>query len=120
MYPKSENKSITERRADDYIFTNDNGKKCHIWFVQDVDGIKVLSCDAVKFTYKWNNGTDLDQAVYVNVNHPDLDDGVYSGFGGSLPSKYGIDWFLKFAGDNTGRGNEYTFIEFSNLQKWLN
>ena len=120
VYPKSENKSITERRADDYIFTNDNGKKCHIWFVQDVDGIKVLSCDAVKFTYKWNNGTDLDQAVYVNVNHPDLDDGVYSGFGGSLPSKYGIDWFLKFAGDNTGRGNEYTFIEFSNLQKWLN
>ena len=120
VYPKSENKSITERRADDYIFTNDNGKKCHIWFVQDVDGIKVLSCDAVKFTYKWNNGTDLDQAVYVNVNHPDLDDGVYSGFGGSLPSKYGIDWFLKFAGDNIGRGNEYTFIEFSNLQKWLN
>lgn len=120
VYPKSENKSITERRADDYIFTNDNGKKCHIWFVQDVDGIKVLSCDAVKFTYKWNNGTDLDQAVYVNVNHPDLDDGVYSGFGGRLPSKYGIDQFLKFAGDNTGRGNEYTFIEFSNLQKWLN
>ena len=120
VYPKSENKSITERRADDYIFTNDNGKKCHIWFVQDVDGIKVLSCDAVKFTYKWNNGTDLDQAVYVNVNHPDLDDRVYSGYGGSLPSKYGIDQFLKFAGDNTGRGNEYTFIEFSNLQKWLN
>nr|DAN16924.1 MAG TPA: hypothetical protein [Bacteriophage sp.] len=60
MYPKSENKSITERRADDYIFTNDNGNKCHIWFVQDVDGIKVLSCDAVKFTYKWDNGTDLD------------------------------------------------------------
>lgn len=120
VYPKSENKSITERRADDYIFTNDNGKKCHIWFVQDVDGIKVLSCDAVKFTYRWNNGTDLDQAVYVNVNHPDLGDDVYSGFGGRLPSKYGIDQFLKFAGDNTGKGNEYTFIEFSNLQKWLN
>lgn len=120
VYPKSENKSITERRADDYIFTNDNGKKCHIWFVQDVDGIKVLSCDAVKFTYKWDNGTDLDQAVYVNVNHPDINDSVYSGFGGALPSEYGIDWFLKFAGDNTGKGNEYTFIEFSNLQKWLN
>lgn len=120
VYPKSENKSITERRADDYIFTNDNGKKCHIWFVQDVDGIKVLSCDAVKFTYKWDNGTDLDQAVYVNVNHPDINDSVYSGFGGVLPSKYGIDWFLKFAGDNTGKGNEYTLVEFSNLQKWLN
>ena len=120
VYPKSENKSITERRADDYIFTNDNGNKCHIWFVQDVDGIKVLSCDAVKFTYKWDNGTDLDQAVYVNVNHPDIDDSVYSGFGGVLPSKYSIDWFLKFAGDNTGKGNEYTLVEFSNLQKWLN
>ena len=120
VYPKSENKSITERRADDYIFTNDNGKKCHIWFVQDVDGIKVLSCDAVKFTYNWNNGRDLDQAVYVNTNHPALGDGVYSGFGGSLPSKYGIDWFLKFAGDNMGKGNEYTLVEFSNLQKWLN
>ena len=120
VYPKSENKSITERRADDYIFTNDNGKKCHIWFVQDVDGIKVLSCDAVKFTYKWDNGTDLDQAVYVNVNHPDINDSVYSGFGGVLPSKYSIDWFLKFAGDNIGKGNEYTLVEFSNLQKWLN
>nr|DAN16935.1 MAG TPA: hypothetical protein [Bacteriophage sp.] len=37
-----------------------------------------------------------------------------------MPSKYGIDWFLKFAGDNTGKGNEYTLVEFSNLQKWLN
>ena len=120
VYPKSENKSVTERRADDYIFTNDNGNKCHIWFVQDVDGIKVLSCDAVKFTYKWDNGTDLDQAVYVNVNHPDTNDSVYSGYGGVLPSKYGIDQFLKFAGDNIGKGNEYTIVEFSNLQKWLN
>lgn len=120
VYPKSENKSITERRTDDYIFTNDNGNKCHIWFVQDVDGIKVLSCDAVKFTYKWDNGTDLDQAVYANVNHPNIKDSVYSGFGGVLPSEYGVDQFLKFAGDNTGKGNEYTLVEFSNLQKWLN
>lgn len=120
VYPKVENKSITSKCLDDYIFTNDNGNKCHIWFIQDVEGVKILSCDAVKFTYKWNNGTDLDQAVYVNVNHPDLNDNVYSGFGGRLPSKYGIDQFLKFAGDNTERGNEYTFIEFGNLQKWLN
>lgn len=120
VYPKSENKSITERRTDDYIFTNDNGNKCHIWFVQDVDGIKVLSCDAVKFTYKWDNGTDLDQAVYANVNHPQIKDYVYSGFGGVLTSEYGVDQFLKFAGDNVGKGNEYTLVEFSNLQKWLN
>ena len=120
VYPKAENKSIINKCLDDYIFTNDNGNKCHIWFIQDVEGVKILSCDAVKFTYKWNNGTDLDQAVYVNVNHPDLNDNVYSGYGGSLPSKYGIDQFLKFAGDNMGKGNEYTFIEFSNLQKWLN
>lgn len=120
VYPKAENKSIINKCIDDYIFTNDNGNKCHIWFIQDVEGVKILSCDAVKFTYSCNNGTDLDQAVYVNVNHPDLDDSVYSGFGGHLPSKYGIDQFLKFAGDNVKKGNEYTFIEFSNLQKWLN
>lgn len=119
VYPKAENKSITNKCLDDYIFTNDNGNKCHIWFIQDVEGVKILSCDAVKFTYRWNNGVDLDQAVYVNVNHPDLNDRVYSGFGGHLPSEYGIDQFLKFAGDNVGTGNEYTFIEFSNLQKWL-
>ena len=120
VYPKAENKSITDKCLDDYIFTNDNGSKCHIWFIQDVQGIKVLSCDAVKFTYKWSNGRDLDQAVYVNVNHPGLGDDIYSGFGGHLPSEYGVDWFLKFAGDNMGIGNEYTLIEFSNLQKWLN
>lgn len=120
VYPKAENSSLVDKRFDNYTFTNDNGNKCHIWFIQNVEGVKILSCDAVKFTYKWNNGTDLDQAVYVNVNHPDLNDNVYSGFGGRLPSKYGIDQFLKFAGDNTGRGNEYTFIEFDNLQKWIN
>lgn len=120
VYPKAENKSITDKCLDDYIFTNDNGSKCHIWFIQDVEGIKVLSCDAVKFTYKWNNGRDLDQAVYVNVNHPALGDDIYSGFSGHLPSEYGVDQFLKFAGDNMGTGNEYTLIEFSNLQKWLN
>lgn len=119
VYPKAENKSITDKCLDDYIFTNDNGNKCHIWFVQDVEGIKVLSCDAVKFTYKWNNGTDLDQAVYVNVNHPKIGDDVYSGFGGNL-DYYDVDQFLKFAGDNVYKGNEYTLIEFSNLQKWLN
>lgn len=119
VYPKAENSSLVDKRFDNYTFTNDNGNKCHIQFIQNIAGIKVLSCDMVKFTYKWSNGRDLDQAVYVNVNHPDISDDDYSGYGGTVKNNKVLEQFLKFAGDNTGTGNEYTIVEFNSLQKWL-
>ena len=118
VYPKAENSSLVDKRFDNYTFTNDNGNKCHIQFIQNIAGIKVLSCDMVKFTYKWSNGRDLDQAVYVNVNHPDMSDFDYSGFGGNVRNSKVLE-FLKFAGDNIKTGNEYTIVEFNSLQKWL-
>lgn len=119
VYPKAENSSLVDKRFDNYTFTNDNGNKCNIQFVQNIAGIKVLACDMVKFTYKWSNGSDLDQAVYVNINHPDVSDDDYSGYGGSEDYNKVLKQFLKFAGDNTGIGNEYTIVEFNDLQKWL-
>lgn len=119
VYPKDENNSLINKRFDNYTFTNDNGNECIIQFIQDIAGIKILSCDAVKFTYKWSNGSDLDQAVYINTNYPGMDNKCYSGYGGHLDFYGDVDQFLKFAGDNTGIGNEYTFIEFAELQKWL-
>ena len=119
VYPKAENSSLVDKRFDNYTFTNDNGNKCHIQFIQNTAGIKVLSCDMVKFTYKWSDGLDLDQAVYVNVNHPDISDDDYSGYSGTAESNKVLKQFLKFAGDNSGTGNEYTIVEFNSLQKWL-
>ena len=119
VYPKAENSSLVDKRFDNYTFTNDNGNKCHIQFIQNIAGIKVLSCDMVKFTYKWSNGRDLDQAVYVNVNYPDTTDDDYSGYGGTVEYNKVLKQFLKFAGDNTGTGNEHTIVEFNSLQKWL-
>ena len=119
VYPKAENSSLVDKRFDNYTFTNDNGNKCHIQFIQNIAGIKVLSCDIVKFTYKWSNGSDLDQAVYVNVNYPNLSDEDYSGYGGTSEYNKVLKQFLKFAGDNMGTGNEYTIVEFNSLQKWL-
>ena len=119
VYPKAENSSLINKRFDNYTFTNDNGNKCRIQFIQDIAGIKILSCDAVKFTYKWSNGSDLDQAVYINTNYPGIGNKCYSGYGGNIELYGDVGQFLKFAGDNTGTGNEYTFIEFTELQKWL-
>ena len=119
VYPKAENSSLVDKRFDNYTFTNDNGNKCRIQFIQDIAGIKILACDAAKFTYKWSDGSDLDQAVYINTNYPGMDNKCYSGYGGHLEYYGDVDQFLKFAGDNTGTGNEYTFIEFAELQKWL-
>ena len=119
VYPKAENSSLIDKRFDNYTFTNDNGNKCRIQFIQDIAGIKILPCDAVKFTYKWSNGSDLDQAVYINTNYPGIDNECYSGYGGNIEFYGDVGQFLKFAGDNTGTGNEYTFIEFTELQKWL-
>lgn len=43
-------------------------KFCTIQLIQERKGIQLISGDAVMFTYNWDQGTDLDQATYVNLN----------------------------------------------------
>ena len=73
------------------------------------------------FTYNWNSGKDLDQATYVNLNSV-LDSSKnnwnYAGYKGTIISDY--QKFLYFAGDNTELGNEYSFIDFKSISKYLN
>jgi hypothetical protein len=42
----------------------------------------------------------------------------YAGFLGRIIYEYKN--ILYFAGDNTGTGNEYAFIDFKNISKYLN
>lgn len=81
-------------------------------------GIQIVSGDAVMFTYNWDNGTDLDQATFVNLNLPASNDHNYAGFSGRIINEYRN--ILYFAGDNTGTGNEYAFIDFKEISKYLN
>ena len=70
------------------------------------------------FTYNWDKGTDLDQATFVNLNLPASNDRNYAGYFGRIISEYRN--ILHFAGDNTGTGNEYAFIDFKEISKYLN
>ena len=70
------------------------------------------------FTYNWDNGTDLDQATFVNLNLPASNDSNYAGYYGIIINEYRN--ILYFAGDNTGKGNEYAFIDFKEISKYLN
>ena len=69
------------------------------------------------FTYNWTTGKDLDQATYVITNSNSDDHYNYSGFFGRINGAQSK--FLYFAGDNTGRGNEYAFVDFKSIAKWL-
>jgi hypothetical protein len=42
----------------------------------------------------------------------------YAGFLGNIIDEYKN--ILYFAGDNVGTGNEYAFIDFKNISKYLN
>lgn len=92
-------------------------KFCTISLIQERKGIQLVSGDAIMFTYNWDKGTDLDQATYVNLNSKSSNDQSYAGFHGKIPDEYKN--ILYFAGDNQGKGNEYAFVDFKSIVKYL-
>lgn len=119
-FPIEENTSYQSQKLIDFQVYNveDGTVSCDISLIQEKKGIQIISGDAVMFTYNWDKGTDLDQATFVNLNLPASNDRNYAGFFGRIISEY--QKILYFAGDNTGTGNEYAFIDFKEISKYLN
>lgn len=119
-FPIEENTSYQSQKTISFqVYNEEDGTVfCHINLIQEKKGIQIVSGDAVMFTYNWDKGTDLDQATFVNLNLPASNDHNYAGYFGRIISEY---WkILYFAGDNTGTGNEYAFIDFKEISKYLN
>ena len=124
FYPLEENTDYSESK--DCVFrvsiTGQKNKFCTIQLIQQKKGVQIISGDAVMFTYNWDKGTDLDQATYVNLNSKFKYDTEeirnYAGYAGHIVDEYKN--ILYFAGDNTGQGNEYAFIDFKSIAKYLN
>lgn len=120
FYPLEENVDYSESK--EVIFRvsikGHQNKFCTIQLIQEKKGIQIISGDAVMFTYNWDQGKDLDQATYVNLNSKSSSSNNYAGYSGNIHGDYvGI---LYFAGDNTGTGNEYSFVDFKSIAKYLN
>lgn len=119
-YPSKENSSYSDSNVGSFIvyIKESENVECKINFIQDRKGVQVVYGDAIMFTYNWDKGTDLDQATFVNLNlRTDRHDN-YAGFLGHIIDEYKN--ILYFAGDNIGTGNEYAFIDFKNISKYLN
>ena len=119
-FPIEENTSYQSQKTIGFQVYNveDGTVFCHINLIQEKKGIQIVSGDAVMFTYNWDNGTDLDQATFVNLNLPASNDRNYAGYSGRIINEYRN--ILYFAGDNVGIGNEYAFIDFKEISKYLN
>ena len=119
-FPIEENTSYQLQKTIAFqVYNEEDGTVfCHINLIQEKKGIQIVSGDAVMFTYNWDKGTDLDQATFVNLNLPASNDHNYAGYFGRIISEYRN--ILHFAGDNTGTGNEYAFIDFKEISKYLN
>ena len=119
VYATQENTSISDRNVTSFqIYIDESGENyCYVTLVQEKKGIQVISGDAIMFTYNWTTGKDLDQATYVITNSDSDDHYNYSGYFGRIDGAQSK--FLYFAGDNTGRGNEYAFVDFKSIAKWL-
>lgn len=119
VYATQENTSISDRNVTSFqIYINESGENyCHVTLIQEKKGIQVISGDAIMFTYNWTTGKDLDQATYVITNSNSDGHYNYSGYFGRINGAQSK--FLYFAGDNTGRGNEYAFVDFKSIAKWL-
>lgn len=119
FYPLEENTDYSESKG--VVFrvsiTGQKNKFCTIQLIQEKKGIQIISGDAVMFTYNWDKGSDLDQATYVNLNSKSSNDQSYAGFHGKIPDEYKN--ILYFAGDNQGKGNEYAFVDFKSIVKYL-
>lgn len=123
FYPLEENTDYSSSKQCSFrvSIAGQKNKFCTISLIQERKGIQIISGDAVMFTYNWDKGKDLDQATYVNLNSV-LDSSKnnwnYAGYKGTIISDY--QKFLYFAGDNTELGNEYSFIDFKSISKYLN
>ena len=119
VYATQENTSFSDKNVTSFqIYIDESGENyCYVTLVQEKKGIQVISGDAIMFTYNWTTGKDLDQATYVITNSDSDDHYNYSGYFGRIDGAQSK--FLYFAGDNTGRGNEYAFVDFKSIAKWL-
>ena len=119
VYATQENTSVSDKNVTSFqIYIDESGENyCYVTLVQEKKGIQVISGDAIMFTYNWTTGKDLDQATYVITNSDSDDHYNYSGYFGRINGAQSK--FLYFAGDNTGRGNEYAFVDFKSIAKWL-
>lgn len=119
VYPNAANSSVSNRVTETFQIRikESQQKYCTVTLIQERNGIKVVSGDAVMFTYNWTTGKDLDQATYVITNTQYDESENYAGYSGVIngPQRK----FLYFAGDNTGLGNEYSFIDFKSVAEWL-
>lgn len=119
VYATQENASVSDKNVTSFqIYIDESGENyCYVTLVQEKKGIQVISGDAIMFTYNWTTGRDLDQATYVITNSDSDGHYNYSGYFGRINGAQSK--FLYFAGDNTGRGNEYAFVDFKSIAKWL-
>ena len=119
-YPPKENSSYSDQNLGNFIVyvKESEDVTCRVNLIQDRKGIQIINGDAIMFTYNWNEGTDLDQATFVNLNLPASTYDNYAGYYGSIIDEYKD--ILYFAGDNMNKGNEYAFIDFKNISKYLN
>ena len=119
-YPSKENSSYSDQNLGNFIVyvKESESVECEVNLIQDRKGVQIIYGDAVMFTYNWDKGEDLDQATFVNLNlRADKYDN-YAGYYGIIIDEYKN--ILHFAGDNMGKGNEYAFIDFKNISKYLN
>lgn len=119
FYPLEENADYSSSKECSFRVSipGQKNKFCTISLIQEKKGIQIISGDAVMFTYNWNKGSDLDQATYVNLNSKSSNDKNYAGYSGIIVDEYKNT--LYFAGDNTGKGNEYAFVDFKSIAKYL-
>lgn len=119
-FPIKENISYSNKKQVSFqlCVTEDASTYCNVILIQERKDVHVISGDAVMFTYTWDRGTDLDQATFINLNDPYSNDENYAGFSGVIVDKYRR--MLHFAGDNVVNGNEYAFIDFKEVTKYLN
>lgn len=119
-FPIEENTNYQSQKTIGFQVYNveDETVFCHINLIQERKGIQIISGDAVMFTYNWDKGRDLDQATFINLNLKADRYDNYAGFQGIIINEYKN--ILYFAGDNMGKGNEYAFIDFKNIAKYLN
>lgn len=119
FYPLEQNVDYSESKevAFHVSIPGQKNKFCTISLIQERKGIQVISGDAVMFTYNWNKGYDLDQATFVNLNSKHSTLANYAGYAGHIIDEYKN--LLYFAGDNTGLGNEYAFVDFKSIAKYL-
>ena len=118
-FPIEENTSYQSQKTIGFQVYNveDETVFCHINLIQERKDIQLISGDAIMFTYNWDKGMDLDQGTFININHPNSNNYNYAGFNGRIIPEY--EKILYFAGDNMGKGNEYAFVDFKSISKYL-